>query len=299
MPRTEQAPAFQVYAAEELADAQQMTDDEFGKFNRLRALAWRDGGLPTDPARLAVTLGVKPKDFARLWAVVGAPFVERDGRYVLPPLETQRQRQAERRDRNAQNGQRGGRPPAPKNPPGSPNGTHEATQKEPSGLAKPNPDERLVVAVAVASTPAASPPSPARAELLEALPPDYAADVDTLLTRVPPDSQTAWLRKLLGTIRPTSGGAARRPADVGEAIRDFNANGADPRWKLFAGYLREVGPPPPTLAMVPATNGQHSPAPNGGLNGTNGHRPTRTDRVVERSIQGTAAALAALKGRVR
>ena len=105
--RSEVAPAFQCYAADLLADAAGMTHEEFGMYWRLALHAWRDRGLPTDRARIALFLGTTPAKLGRAWPVVGAPFVEQSGRLVLPWMERQRAEQAERRERRSQAGRRG------------------------------------------------------------------------------------------------------------------------------------------------------------------------------------------------
>ena len=116
MKRSEQAPACQLYVADFLADTAGMTPEQIGAYARALAIAWREGGLPTDPAQIARLLGVTSVGFAKLWPVIGALFERRaeekseetkTERYVLPWQERQRTEQAEKRRKRSEAGQLG------------------------------------------------------------------------------------------------------------------------------------------------------------------------------------------------
>lgn len=69
-PRVGRAPAFQVWAADELADPNVIGLDAvaFGAYWRLRLSEWHAGALPNDPNTLAGIARVAPTVFARMWS---------------------------------------------------------------------------------------------------------------------------------------------------------------------------------------------------------------------------------------
>jgi uncharacterized protein YdaU (DUF1376 family) len=97
MPAAERAPAFQCYAEDHLTDSAELSDEEFGQYWKLALYAWREMGLPGDHARIAKILRMTKRQFDASWAAIGGRFVLRDGRYVLPWQEDERQKQAENR----------------------------------------------------------------------------------------------------------------------------------------------------------------------------------------------------------
>lgn len=104
----ETAPAFQVYAAEYLADlnTQLMTIEEEGCYWRLMLFCWREASLPVDLDTLkALCKGVVPSNR------VLSCFVEKDGRLLHPRLERERAKQAEWREKSAKGGRRSAHKP--------------------------------------------------------------------------------------------------------------------------------------------------------------------------------------------
>jgi uncharacterized protein YdaU (DUF1376 family) len=97
--RSEPNPAFLVYAEAELADARSMTFEQFGMYTQLRAIAWREHGLPADHSEIARRLGLTPKAFAKHSAIVLESFQAQAGRLVLPAYESQRAAQVEKREK--------------------------------------------------------------------------------------------------------------------------------------------------------------------------------------------------------
>jgi hypothetical protein len=329
VPRNEKAPAFQAYAADELADAATMTREEFGIWNVLRAEAWRGCGLPTDPARLAVLMGVPRADVDRVWAVVGAQFVERDGRYVLPFLEAQREKHQALRERNAQNGQHGGRPRKPAPPPPEP---PEETQKKPSGLSETNPDESSSsCSLRVSNSLPASLPARVESAASQQVRPATEQDVAAITGVLIGDIAGAALLWTIAMNRGVTEAHGEQPVPIRhdgqlEAAETLLGAGVDVAWganwlyhrakrstrrsiprslAYLARGLREAwadhladrtqrehaaafvpGEPTESRAVVPAGDASRF-AP----------RPTRTDRVVERSLQGSLSAIARYKGR--
>src|SRR5687768_12284365 len=87
-----------------------MTHEEFGMHWRLAMYAWRECGIPDDPAQLAQRLGMSRARLEKHWQNVVAPFERRGDRLVLPWQEAERDKQAAFRSRQAENGRRGGRP---------------------------------------------------------------------------------------------------------------------------------------------------------------------------------------------
>lgn len=111
MSRTEIAPAFQVYAADALADTAGLTLEQAGAYWRLAMHAWREQGLPDDRARLARVLGLPPAKFAKLWpALADLLDTTADGRLVFAWMERQREELIAFRERQSENGKKGGRP---------------------------------------------------------------------------------------------------------------------------------------------------------------------------------------------
>src|SRR4051812_37727812 len=78
---SDKAPAFQLYVADLLSDANVMAMelDEFGAYMRLLAICWNERGLPSDLDRLAKFLKTSRENFDRLWPAVALCFYEKDG----------------------------------------------------------------------------------------------------------------------------------------------------------------------------------------------------------------------------
>jgi hypothetical protein len=303
----------------------------------LRAEAWRGCGLPTDPARLAVLMGVPRADVDRVWAVVGAQFVERDGRYVLPFLEAQREKHQALRDRNAENGKHGGRPPKPDKPTGKPTENPDETQWVSDGFPKVNPDESSstfslpVVEESSVGAHAHEADATVRPDRPGELPRDvvtgvvvgdiahaavlFTAAVNRGLRETHGEQphplrhnaqhayaekllaagvDEAWARDWLYHRARSNTRADNQPGSlaffVTWCIKAWRKRVAEEASKQHADALvvgadpePRAQPAQPGTGVVPFA----PPAP----------RPTRTDRVVERSLQGSLSAIARYKGR--
>lgn len=96
------APAFQFYASDFLANTADMTAEEAGAYVRLLCQQWIKGGLPNDDARLSLMAG---QCQASAVARAKAEFQEcSDGLLKNSGLETVRAKQAEYREKQAKNG---------------------------------------------------------------------------------------------------------------------------------------------------------------------------------------------------
>lgn len=103
-------PAFQFYTADFLSSPKviAMSMTERGIYITLLAVCWQDSGLPTDMAALARLVGMKTKQFERLWPHnLGRCFVERGGKFINLRLESERKKQREFRERQRTNAARG------------------------------------------------------------------------------------------------------------------------------------------------------------------------------------------------
>jgi uncharacterized protein YdaU (DUF1376 family) len=115
------SPAFQFYPGDYLSSSkvQRMSMTERGIYQTLLSFQWLDGSLPTDLARLASMVGMKHRQFERMWTkgALSECFIVREGRFINERLESEREKQQAFRDRQSANGKTGGRPKA--NPNGS------------------------------------------------------------------------------------------------------------------------------------------------------------------------------------
>jgi uncharacterized protein YdaU (DUF1376 family) len=102
------APAFQFYAADFLADAavMAMTYEERGVYITLLALGWREGSIPADRSAQARLLKLSKARMERIWPALTSRFVpaSQGGWLVNPRLERERQRQANWRDKSSKGG---------------------------------------------------------------------------------------------------------------------------------------------------------------------------------------------------
>ena len=82
--------------------------------------------------------------------------------------------------------------------------------------------------------------APQPAALAKLVPKEFWPDVLELVGRVP--NHAAWTAEILAAPTGLNGGKSKPPngAQVGQAIRDYNANGADPNLAHFRGYLRRA-----------------------------------------------------------
>jgi uncharacterized protein YdaU (DUF1376 family) len=101
-------PAFQFYAREWLAeDTLGLTLEEKGAHIDLLALAWLDGGIPTDAGRLARILRVSPRQFAKLWPAVAERWHPEGDRLVNRKMEEYRGELASFKAERSEAGRRG------------------------------------------------------------------------------------------------------------------------------------------------------------------------------------------------
>jgi uncharacterized protein YdaU (DUF1376 family) len=105
----EKAPAFQFYPREFLMDGNVagMSLQERGAYITLICICWFEQSLSADPQRLANTVGLPYRAFAKLWPNLKSCFEEIDGRLVHPRLEKEREKQAEYRRRQSDKGKAG------------------------------------------------------------------------------------------------------------------------------------------------------------------------------------------------
>lgn len=84
------APAYQEYAASMMAklDYRTMTLSERGLLYTMRLECWVNDRLPADPSRLAKVLGCDVKEVAEALPALFAFFVEQDGFYSSPELDS-------------------------------------------------------------------------------------------------------------------------------------------------------------------------------------------------------------------
>ncbi len=74
----------------------------------------------------------------------------------------------------------------------------------------------------------------------EAVPEEFRGDLDQLLDRVP--NREAWAAQIAASTNGANKGRGPVPTaeQLGQAIRDFNANAAEPKLTLFRAYLRRA-----------------------------------------------------------
>jgi uncharacterized protein YdaU (DUF1376 family) len=89
------APAFMEYSRDVTLRIAALTLEERGLYWSLRLWSWTEGPLPVEPGRLARIVGVSLQKFRQLFPTVLPLLQERDGKYVCPDLEAQRDRYAE------------------------------------------------------------------------------------------------------------------------------------------------------------------------------------------------------------
>jgi hypothetical protein len=109
MPRENRAPAWQMYALDDVlgnGPVAELDDDALGAHIRLQARSWNEGPLPLDHGRLARFLHRSPESFARAWEQLRHLWRETPDGYVCDALEAKRDRQAEYREQQRVKGER-------------------------------------------------------------------------------------------------------------------------------------------------------------------------------------------------
>jgi hypothetical protein len=105
-----QAPAFQEYAADLLADRRfaAMSLPALGLFYILKLRAWLDGSIPADPRTVAAILKEKPREVEQLWTQILPWFVPSGDELILPQHEEQRAKHAAWREKSSRGGKTSG-----------------------------------------------------------------------------------------------------------------------------------------------------------------------------------------------
>ena len=139
------APAFQFYAADFLADEDQrvMTPAEAGAYIRLICTCWIEGSVPTDIRRLAPLAGMTRPEMEEAWPSLAAcfdPHPTEPDRLIQPRVEKERMKQATYKDQMAKAGKKGARrrwgkgvekSPGPDRDPTPPDGLPKKGEKKP------------------------------------------------------------------------------------------------------------------------------------------------------------------------
>lgn len=105
-----------------------MSLQERGAYITLICICWFDQSLSADPQRLANTVGLPYRAFAKLWPTLKVCFDEVDGRLVHPRLEKEREKQSEYRRRQSDRGKASA---ASRSTGGQPEGNHGSTTVQP------------------------------------------------------------------------------------------------------------------------------------------------------------------------
>lgn len=133
----EKSPAFQFYPKDFLADGNVagMSLQERGAYITLLCVCWQEQSLPMALNRLANMVGSPLSAFHKLWPAIAPCFVEKDGRYVHPRLEKEREKQDHFRRRQSDKGKASATARQPK---GQPESNRGSTGVQPEGQPKPN-----------------------------------------------------------------------------------------------------------------------------------------------------------------
>lgn len=91
-----------------------MTYEEKGIYSDLLAISWANGPLKLDEFLLALPARKTTSFKRKLKSILASKFIEKDGRFLNPRLEEEREKQQKHRRTQSENGTKGGRP---KNPP--------------------------------------------------------------------------------------------------------------------------------------------------------------------------------------
>jgi uncharacterized protein YdaU (DUF1376 family) len=104
-----QAPAFQFYPADFLADENVVVMSLAGRgaYITLLCYCWREGSIPVDFTRMGRMCGVDSSAMAQLWEELHGCFEKAGDRYINPRLERERIKQAEHRNERRESGRKG------------------------------------------------------------------------------------------------------------------------------------------------------------------------------------------------
>ena len=101
------APAFQLFAADFLADVAEWSNEEVGVYTRLLFYSWINEGISTETERLARLAHCSEEEFKKPWKIVKKKFIPQNEKLVNARLETGRKEQEERRKKLIESGKRG------------------------------------------------------------------------------------------------------------------------------------------------------------------------------------------------
>lgn len=113
------APAYQMYAAEWLADEQVtlLSIAAEGVYIRLLNFCWREGSIPSNPAHLAPLCKYTDVKIIKEAVALFTKSPSQPGRLIHKRLEEEREKQQSFKDKQVINGKLGGRPRKPNNNP--------------------------------------------------------------------------------------------------------------------------------------------------------------------------------------
>jgi uncharacterized protein YdaU (DUF1376 family) len=103
-PKPTTSPAFQFYPRDFLSSPKvaRMSLTEIGIYIKLLSHCWLNNGLPAEVGKLAGMVGMKPKQFERIWSnVLCECFYERGGRLLNERLDEERKKQADYKRRQS------------------------------------------------------------------------------------------------------------------------------------------------------------------------------------------------------
>ena len=103
------APAFQVYASDEMDDFayRGLTLAECGLFTKLRNVLWRHISAPCDPAKVARIIGESAAEVTQLLPSIMPMFAVHGDQFFSPELERQRMRKSAELRRKSEGGKIG------------------------------------------------------------------------------------------------------------------------------------------------------------------------------------------------
>jgi uncharacterized protein YdaU (DUF1376 family) len=139
------SPAFSFYAKDFLTGTATMSLEEVGAYVKLLAYQWDAGSVPDDPRERTRILGCSAGQQRVVWLKIASRFTRVGDAYRNERLETERQKQADRRQRLSDNGSKGGRPQNQK-------GKQNETNSFPTTQAIENLNERLPSSSSFASS---------------------------------------------------------------------------------------------------------------------------------------------------
>jgi hypothetical protein len=159
------APAFQLYAAEYLADENitLMSLEEEGAYNRARAYCWREGSLPEDDSKLSRLLKGASAETLKTVKACFEINPHDPSRLIHLGLEEQREKQRLWREKSAVGGKRSGKMRRKRGLQGSSAMNHPSTTVEPSCEGCLNTSSSSSSASAFASSSAFAPSDKTRA----------------------------------------------------------------------------------------------------------------------------------------